>query len=122
MPPKPAFSSSAEYYSTLFHELVHSTGAAHRLSRKGVTDPTFFASHDYSQEELVAECGAAFLCAEAGISPATINNSAAYIASWIKQLRHEPRWIVNAASQAGKAADLILGKGREQAQLHDEAA
>ncbi|MEI9941995.1 MAG: zincin-like metallopeptidase domain-containing protein [Pseudomonadota bacterium] len=122
MPPKPAFTSSEEYYSTLFHEFVHSTGAPNRLARKGVTDPSFFASHDYSQEELVAECGAAFLCAEAGISPATLTNSAAYIASWAKQLRHEPKWILNAASQAAKAADLILGRARERADCVDDAA
>jgi len=122
MPSKPAFTSSEEYYSTLFHEFVHSTGASHRLARKGVTDPSFFASHEYSQEELVAECGAAFLCAEAGISPATLTNSAAYIASWVKQLRHEPKWILNAASQAAKAADLILGRARERADSVDDAA
>jgi antirestriction protein ArdC len=122
MPPKPAFTSSEEYYSTLFHEFVHSTGAAHRLARKGVTDPSFFASHEYSLEELVAECGAAFLCAEAGVSPTTLTNSAAYIASWVKQLRHEPKWILNAASQAAKAADLILGRARERADCVDGAA
>jgi len=122
MPPKPAFTSSEEYYSTLFHELVHATGANHRLARKGVTDPSGFASHEYSFEELVAECGSTFLCSHAGIAPATLANSAAYIASWSKRLSAEPRWIVNAASQAGKAADLILGKRREQAERLDEAA
>ncbi len=122
MPPKPAFTSSEEYYSTLFHEFVHSTGASHRLARKGVTDPSGFAGHEYSFEELVAECGAAFLCAHAGIAPATITNSAAYIASWAKQLRHEPKWILNAASQAARAADLILGKTRDRAEPVDEAA
>jgi antirestriction protein ArdC len=123
MPPKPAFTSSEEYYSTLFHELVHSTGAASRLARKGVTDPTSFASHDYSYEELIAECGAAFLCAHAGIAPATLNNSAAYIGSWIKLLRREPKWILNAASQAAKAADRIIGKvARESAERVEEAA
>jgi len=123
MPPKPAFTSSEEYYSTLFHELVHATGANHRLARKGVTDPSGFASHEYSFEELVAECGSAFLCSHAGITPATLANSAAYIASWSKRLSAEPRWIVNAASQAGKAADLILGaQARQSAERVDEAA
>jgi antirestriction protein ArdC len=116
MPRGEAFSSSPEYYSTLFHELTHATGAAHRLARKGVIDRAGFGSHAYSQEELVAECGAAFLCAEAGISTATLDNSAAYIASWAKALRNEPRWIVQAAGQAAKAADLILGRhGRVEA-------
>lgn len=109
--PKPeSFTSPAEYYSTLFHELVHSTGAAHRLARKGVVDPSSFASHTYSFEELVAECGAAFLCAHAGISAQVIENSAAYIQSWARKLRSEPKWILDAASKAAKAADLILGK------------
>jgi antirestriction protein ArdC len=110
MPRREAFTSPPEYYSTLFHELVHSTGASHRLARKGVVDRTSFASHTYSQEELVAECGAAFLCNEGGISTATLANSAAYIASWSRLLRSEPRWIVHAAAQASKAADLILGR------------
>ena len=121
MPRGEAFSSSPEYYSTLFHELVHSTGAAHRLARKGVVDRTGFASHAYSQEELVAECGAAFLCAEAGISTATLDNSAAYIASWGTKLRSEPRWIVQAAGQAAKAADLILGRNM-RVEANTEAA
>jgi antirestriction protein ArdC len=117
------FSSSDEYYSTLFHELAHSTGAAHRLARKGAVDPTTFANHSYAFEELVAECGSAFLAAHAGISPATLENSAAYIASWAKKLRSEPRWIVEAASQAAKAVDLIIGKSlREAATSGEEAA
>lgn len=109
--PKPEqFTSPEEYYSTLFHELAHSTGAPHRLNRKGVADPSRFASHTYSFEELVAECTSAFLATHAGIAPATLANSAAYIASWASKLKSEPRWIVDASAQAAKAADLILGK------------
>lgn len=110
LPSHQAFSSAAEYYSTLFHELTHSTGAANRLARKGILDRASFASHEYSFEELIAECGAAFLCAQGAIDNRTLDNSAAYIASWGKKLRSEPRWIVNAAAQASKAADLILGR------------
>jgi len=113
MPARESFKAPAEYYSTLFHELTHSTGAATRLDRKGVVDPIRFASHGYAFEELVAECGAAFLAAHAGISTCTIENSAAYIASWAKKLKSEPRWIVEAAAQAAKAADWILGKGAQ---------
>lgn len=109
MPRRDTFASSAEYYSTLFHELTHSSGAAHRLNRPGVTDPIRFGSHGYAKEELIAECGAAFLAMHAGISLSTIENSAAYLASWAKKLRNEPRWIVEAASHASKAADLIMG-------------
>lgn len=76
-----------------------------------MVDGARFASHEYSFEELIAECGSAFLCAEGGISPSTIENSAAYLGSWIKKLRSEPRWIVEAASLASKAADLVLGRG-----------
>ena len=60
-----------EFYSTIFHELAHSTGADHRLARKGVMDHAGFASHAYSFEELVAEITSAFLAAEAGISAAS---------------------------------------------------
>jgi antirestriction protein ArdC len=110
IPAREAFTSAPEFYSTLFHELVHSTGSHDRLARKGVTDPISFASHNYSFEELVAECGSAFLCSEGGIAANTIENSAAYIASWSKKLRSEPRWIVQASAQAAKAADLVLGR------------
>jgi antirestriction protein ArdC len=110
MPAREAFTKPAEYYSTLFHELAHSTGGANRLARKGVVDCNAFASHTYSFEELVAECTSAFLAAQAGISSEVIDNSAAYIQSWARKLRSEPKWMVNAASQAAKAADLILGK------------
>ena len=103
IPPRESFTSAPEFYSTLFHELVHSTGAASRLNRKGVTEPASFNSHSYSFEELIAECGAAFLCAQGGISAATLDNSAAYIASWSKKLRSEPKWIVNASGQAANA-------------------
>lgn len=123
MPPRDRFVSAEEYYSTLFHELAHSTGAAHRLARKGVVDPSRFASHTYSFEELVAECGSAFLAAHTGIAPATLENSAAYIASWAKKLRSEPRWIVEAAGHASRAADLILGRlPQKSAESTDEAA
>ncbi len=123
IPGRKLFSSEPEYYSTLFHEIIHSTGHVSRLARKGVVDPSRFASHDYSFEELVAECGAAFLCAEGGISPSTIENSAAYLASWIKKLKSEPRWIVEAAAQASKAADLVLGRlPQVRTEPADEAA
>ena len=123
MPKPEQFNKPAEYYSTLFHELSHSTGAANRLARKGVVDPSSFASHTYSFEELVAECASAFLAAHAGISSEVIDNSAAYIGSWSRKLRSEPKWIVNASAQAAKAADLILGKlPQANAESTDQAA
>jgi antirestriction protein ArdC len=110
IPARETFHSAPEYYSTLFHELGHSTGAHDRLARKTVTDPISYASHSYSFEELIAECTAAFLCSQGGIAASTIDNSAAYIASWSKVLRADPRMVIQASAQAAKAADLILGK------------
>jgi antirestriction protein ArdC len=69
-----------------------------------------FGSHDYSQEELVAEMGAAFLCGAAGIEQATLQNSSAYLASWIKRLQGDSRLVITAAAQAQRAADLILNQ------------
>jgi len=81
MPPKDTFDCVEEYYSTLFHEMTHSTGHKTRLGRDGITEGHSFGDADYSKEELVAEMGAAFLCAHAQIAPSILNNSAAYIGS-----------------------------------------
>jgi antirestriction protein ArdC len=110
MPDRSAFHSPEGYYATLFHELIHSTGHPKRLARFDETcPPPPFGSPDYSREELVAELGAAFLCAQAGISNATLDNSAAYIAGWIKVLRSDKRAVVLAAGAASKAAALLSG-------------
>ncbi len=79
MPKAESFDAPENYYSTLFHELTHSTGHGSRLDRKGITDPVRFGSHDYSKEELVAEMGAAFLSGHCGIEDRILDNSAAYI-------------------------------------------
>lgn len=111
MPLRSAFVSPAAYYSTLFHELVHSTGHVSRLARPGFekNHAAPFGSDAYAREELVAELGAAFLCGEAGIDP-DIPNSAAYIDHWRDKLSRDPRLVVLAAQQAQKAADHILGR------------
>ncbi len=109
LPPKEAFTSSAEMYSTLFHELSHATGHTNRLGRKGITEPSYFGSHSYSQEELVAEFGASMLCGVAGIET-TIENSAAYIQGWLKVLKSDKKILVHAAAQAQRSADFILRK------------
>lgn len=109
MPERRSFGAPADYFSTLFHELGHSTGHASRLARPGITKPTNFASHAYSKEELVAEMTAAFLCGEAGIVQDTLDNSAAYIATWLDRLRNDKRLVIQAAAKAQKGADLILG-------------
>jgi antirestriction protein ArdC len=110
MPSRTAFDSQAEYYSTLFHELTHSTGHAKRLAREGFDSPQKFGSESYSREELIAEMGSAMLCGIAGIEQATISNSAAYLQSWIKRLKADSRLVVSAASAAQKAADYIRGE------------
>ncbi len=109
--PEPAqFDTRENYYATLFHELAHSTGHSKRLDRGLDTEPAPFGSKDYSKEELVAETTAAFLAAAAGISPPTIEQAAAYIQGWSKQLRNDKKLIVSAAAAGQKAADWILGE------------
>jgi antirestriction protein ArdC len=110
IPEKTDFEKVEEYYSTFFHELVHSTGHKRRLGRSGVEEVAAFGSHEYSKEELVAEIGSAILCGVAGIEQVTLDNSAAYIQSWLKALKNDERMIVSAAGQAQKAADYILGR------------
>lgn len=109
LPQPSAFSSADEYYSTMFHELTHSTGHASRLARPTLLESHSFGDESYSKEELVAEMGAAMLSAVAGIHQRTIEASASYLASWLRVLRAEPRMLVQAAGQAQRAADLILG-------------
>jgi len=121
MPARETFESAEAYYATLFHEFAHSTGAASRLNRDGIVNLDSFGSHQYSKEELIAEFGAAFLCAAAGIAnESTTENSAAYIASWRQRLTDNPHWIPNAAAAAQKAADYILARASALQQLQQE--
>ena len=85
-----------------------STGHHSRTDRHEKLSDHRFGSRDYSQEELVAELGAAFMCGMAGIENKTIENSAAYIQSWIKAFKNDPAMLINAAGQAQKACDYIL--------------
>lgn len=112
MPPIKAFVSSERYVATMAHELIHSSGAASRLARKGVTEPIYFGSECYALEELVAEIGASFLCAEIGISN-TIEHSATYIDGWLNAIKRDKSLIIKAAGQAQRAADYILGRRPE---------
>jgi antirestriction protein ArdC len=111
VPPMQDYQHVEEYYSTLFHEMVHSTGHKSRLNRDGVNgaDRVAFGDETYSKEELVAEMGATMLCGHCGIENATIDNSASYIQSWLRALKGDSRLVVMAASQAQKASDYILG-------------
>lgn len=103
------YQNTAEYYSTLFHELTHSTGHFSRLNR--ISDVAAFGSHDYSKEELVGELGAAFLNNHCGLETETsFRNSAGYIQGWLKALKDDKRLIVTAAGAAEKAVGLILNR------------
>ena len=110
LPEPDRFDCKENYYSTLFHEISHSTGVVKRLDRGLDTDPAPFGSPDYSREELVAEISAAYLCATCGISPRTIEQTAAYLQGWIRVLKGDKRLVVSAAGAAQKSADLILGE------------
>ena len=110
MPRLGLFNSPQEYYSTLFHELVHSTGHKSRLDRDGVAEVAGFGSETYAKEELVAEMGAAMLCGISGIeNKATEQNTIAYLKSWIGKLKNDPSLAVAAGGQAQKAVDYIEG-------------
>lgn len=107
VPPLNSHESAEEFYSTLFHEAAHSTGHTSRLNR-----PTFSSHTDaqaYGKEELVAELAAAMLSGMTGIAPAVVENSAAYLGGWAKTLRGDHKLVVQAAAQAQRAADLVLG-------------
>ena len=113
LPARERFEQAESYYATLFHELTHASGHESRLNRATLTEKAGFGSNPYCKEELIAEMGAAFLCGHAEIVGRTIDNSAAYIKSWLEQLRNDRTLIVSAAAQAQKAADFILGNGPE---------
>ncbi|WP_206170921.1 ArdC family protein [Phragmitibacter flavus] len=122
MPEAGFFGSEEEYYSTLFHELAHSTGHSKRLARKsllenkGIDAGGDTAIKTYAEEELLAEMGASFLNAHAGIMEDELSNSAAYLQSWINALKSKDAkgWIIRAASQAQKAANYILNTQPEE--------
>lgn len=122
LPPMNHFKTVEEYYCTLFHELVHSTGHKDRLDRKEITEVNLFGDHSYSKEELVAEMGACFLQGEAGILHNTLENSAAYIKGWLKALKSDPKFLIQASGKAQKAADFILNRKPVYEQKTSEVA
>jgi antirestriction protein ArdC len=119
LPARERFEREDYYYSTLFHELVHATGHETRLKRSTLTESAGFGSNPYCKEELIAEMGAAFLCGQAEIAERTIDNSAAYLKGWLEQLRQDKMLIVQAAAQAQKATDFIIGRKAESEAAHD---
>jgi antirestriction protein ArdC len=103
MPELNDFNSVEEYYSTILHELTHWTGHKSRLNR-------FELGHDkeeYAREELVAECGAAFLCVLLGVNKAPTPSHAQYLNNWIAAIKNDYRALFTAISQAQKAVDYL---------------
>jgi antirestriction protein ArdC len=107
LPVPEQFTERENFYATAFHELAHSTGHEKRLHR--IKDWSNFGSEPYAQEELVAEMTAAMVCGMVGIDP-LIEQSAAYIEGWLKALKGDKKFVVQAGSQAQKAADYILNR------------
>lgn len=111
VPCRKQYTDANEFYSTLFHEMVHSTGHKTRLDRLTSEDNLHFGSETYSKEELCAELGSAMLLNQIGIeTPQTFKNSAGYIQGWLQRLRNDNKFIVSAASKAEKAVNFILGE------------
>ncbi|MBQ5581143.1 MAG: DUF1738 domain-containing protein [Clostridia bacterium] len=116
VPCRAQFKNRSEFYSTEFHELVHSTGHKSRLDRFSTPGDHTFGGEEYSKEELVAEIGAACLNNICGIeSEGSFRNSAAYIQGWSSKLKEDRKMIVSASSRAEKAVTLILNGGRMEA-------
>lgn len=118
MPSRETFRAEWRFYKTMFHELGHSTGHQSRLARKSLLEnrgmaATGEAAKIYGVEELVAEMTAAYLGAAAGIIEDDFDNSAAYLKGWMDVLKvsDHKKWLVQAASEAQKASDYILGAG-----------
>ncbi len=118
MPPFETFHDAEAYYATLGHELVHWTRHGSRLDRD--FGRKRWGDEGYAREELVAELGAAFLCADLGITPEPRVDHAAYIASWLKVLRNDERFIFSAAAHAQRGVD-FLHRLQPQADSQDRA-
>jgi antirestriction protein ArdC len=105
LPPFEAFRDKESFYATLSHETIHWTKAPHRLNRDFGRQR--FGDAGYAREELVAEMGAAFLCADLGITPEVRDDHAAYLNHWLTVLREDKRAIFSAAAHAQRAADYL---------------
>lgn len=119
MPERKQFESAEEFYSTLFHEMIHSTGHISRLNRFDTNDHSF-GSEPYTREELIAEVGSGMLCGVAGIEEITIKNSASYIDSWLSKLKNDMTLIIKASSKAQKACEYILKEQSQESIIEEE--
>lgn len=109
LPLRKQFVSTAEYYSTVYHELAHSSGHPSRLNR--LNSAAFFGTEEYSKEELCAEISACALLNHCSLESSTsFRNNAAYIQNWLGVLKNDKRFIVSAAGKAEKAVNLILNQ------------
>ena len=109
VPERGQYKDANEFYSTLYHEMVNSTGHKNRLNR--LEKDANFGNEVYSKEELVAELGSASIMNMLGLeTKKTFRNSAAYIQSWIKVFKNDPRFIVSAAGKAEKAIKFIMNE------------
>jgi antirestriction protein ArdC len=115
LPAPGQFPSREAYYATAFHEAAHSTGAPSRLNRPGVAGFEHYGSGRYAREELVAEIGGAMLCSTTGVATEASlrDDSAAYIAGWLRALGDDRKLVVTAAAQAERAADRVLEPQRQ---------
>jgi antirestriction protein ArdC len=107
MPPFESFRDAESYYAIRAHETVHWTAHPSRLARE--FERKRYGEDGYAMEELVAELGAAFLCADLDLTPEVREDHAAYIATWITVLKNDKRAIFTAASHAQRAADFMHG-------------
>jgi len=122
LPALDQFESSEEYYSVAFHELIHWTGGAGRLCRDTLRDYHIGTDVRSQEEELTAEMGAALPCQIAALDTSeTLQNSTAYIGSWLNALKDNPKWFLRASKQAREAVEYVMtgnlpeGRGRATA-------
>lgn len=120
MPPFETFRDAESHAATLGHELVHWTKHERRLARD--LGRVKWGDEGYAREELVAELGSAFLCADLGITPEVREDHAAYIASWLRVLKGDKRFIVSAASHAQRAADYLHSLQPQQSEGETDRA
>jgi antirestriction protein ArdC len=114
MPPSQAFAENVSYYSTLAHEHTHWTARSERCDRQLGKR---FGDSAYAAEELIAEIGAAFVCAHLGLSTEPREDHAQYINSWLKVLKADKRAIFTAASKAQQAADYLIQHSERTAEV-----
>ncbi len=112
LPPKETFESPDEFYATVFHEMTHATEHPSRLDwcRKD-------REKAYALGELIAELGGVYVCRDLGVPSDSLDNHTAYLASWLKAMKNDPRFIFVASAQAGKAASYILSFTRQEEEV-----